>query len=733
MREHKSTFAQPVKLAPVVEDPWDVSGPVPTASTRLGLLLAVLIASWAMLIGLAVAQPAPPPTDALDGKRKVTIVLSHEAELLAEDYLFLLEQLNQLTADYASYFSEMHTEQGQKCLANLTEINRLLRDTATYSGYVQMAEYFDNWQDRLMEHEEMLASGSDESKQERLYELDLLDEQISDIKKDVAEIKSEAYALREEIKRSYDRDGDLTDELEETLDDLKASETELKHLQRARLEQAKEYQSQHESRRIGRLSNGLRREITVLQEMFQESVVENLQNNRELALLIEARVKQVVAERLGNLSRLEYVIHRVELDEAPELAVELEVLEVEIPEVPAVPDVRVPWVNVVETEIYMPRPSGGANLLREMSDSVKVSSTKLPIIVVNPIGQLDINGWKHDRVVVTCEFEVTANSKRKAEKILEQLDLRIYERKQAVFVEIVAPELTDPQVTIGYSRVRINAPGINPLVVKSAAGRASIAGFENSAKISTTNCDLTIKRIRGTVDVVSNMGRVNLIDVTGPMGLSNSYQPLELTRCDGNIDIENTYSLVSLIDCRGKAEISNSGPTRVSDFTGMIDVENSNGLLELEQIDGDVTAFNKLQPLLISEVTGSATLRNTRGMVQVESISGELSVTNFFAPIMVRSAEGPIYLVNDKGSIDLALASALLGPSTILCQNGTVNLKLGSRPNLLLTIESVGGTIKSARPIDVVEDGVTRSARLELGEASQTLAITGANSTIMIK
>lgn len=689
------------------------------------------------MTGLALAQPSPPPTDAPDGKRRVIIKLSPEGELLAEDYLFLLEQLDLLTSDYASYFSEMQTEGGLKCLANLNEINRRLRDTATYAGYLQMAGYLDEWQERLSEHEEMLSDSDEESKEEWLEDLNLLDEEIIDVKENASELRAEVRALREEIRRSYGDDSDLTDELEEIVHELKDAKVELNQLQHDRVKLAKEYQNLHEDHRVTRLANGLQREVAVLQEMFQESVVENLEDNEELAMRIEARVKQAIAERLASLPQQYYDIHGVAGDSSPGqvnvIALPLDIPDIGITTVPSVSEVYVPYVNVGGTQIYMPRPRGGASLMREMSDSVKVSSAALSIIVVNPVGQLDIVGWKHDKVVATCEFEVTADSRRKAEKVLEQLDLRIYERKQSVFVEIVAPELTDPRVTIGHTRVRISAPAVNPLVVKSAAGRASITGFKNGAKISTNNCDLTVDRLSGRVDVVSNMGRVSLTDVTGPMALSNSYQPLELTRCKGDINVKNTYSLVSVIDCSGKVSISNSGPTRVSGFAGMVDVHNSNGLLELEEIDGDVTAFNKLQPMLVRDVAGSATLQNERGIVRAEDISGRLSVSNTYAPIMVRSPGGPVYLVNEKGSIDLALANVLMGSSTVLSQGGSVSLKLGSRPNLLLTVEAVGGSIQSKRPIEIIQDGVTSSARVELGAASHDLAITGANATIVIK
>ncbi len=730
------TFARPANATPVVEDPWDVSGPVPAASRAVRIIMAVLVASWAMLAGLAIAQPAPPPTDAPNGRRVVTIKLSPEGELLAEDYLFLLEQLNLLTADYADYFSEMRTPEGQKCLASLNEVNRILRDTAAYAGYIQLSDYFQDWQDRLTEHEEMLSSVGDGSKEEWLEELSNLDEHIDDIKADVAEFAAEALELREEIKRSRDDDGDLSDELEEALQDLRASEVELKRLQRQRMKQAEEYQDNHENHRIGRLTHGLAREVSVLQEMFQESVVENLEDNHELAALIEARVKQVVAARLGDMRQPYYILRSSELDADGEPVEVPELIEIDLttmPDVPELPEILVPWINVGETDIYMPGLQGNTSLMREMADSVIVSSNTLPVIVVNPVGQLEISGWKSDKVTVTCEFEIVANSSRKAEKIIEQLDLRIYERKQAVFVEIVAPELTDPRVSIGHTRVRINAPRLNPLVVKSSAGRARIGGFENGAKISTNSCDLTIEHTSGTVDVVSNMGSVNLSDVTGPIGLRSSNQPLKLIRCNGDMDIKNTYALISLIDCGGTAKISNSGPTKVIGFAGMVDINNSNGQLELERIDGDVIAVNKLQPLLISEVSGSATLENTRGTIRAEDMSGLLSISNSFASIVVRNAKGPLHLVNEKGSIDLAVASAQLGPSTIICEKGTVNLKLGSRPNILLTVESMGGAINSSRPMEITTDGNTSSARMELGQANQALAVTGTYTTITIK
>jgi len=118
---------------------------------------------------------------------------------------------------------------------------------------------------------------------------------------------------------------------------------------------------------------------------------------------------------------------------------------------------------------------------------VKVGSTELPIIVVNPIGLLKITGWNRDHVTASCEIEVTAGTKARAEKLINSIDLRIYEKKKAVFVEMVVPELTDPSVMIQHSLVKISAPRSNPLVVKTAAGQASISDFDNGARLNATN------------------------------------------------------------------------------------------------------------------------------------------------------------------------------------------------------------------------------------------------------
>jgi DUF4097 and DUF4098 domain-containing protein YvlB len=368
-----------------------------------------------------------------------------------------------------------------------------------------------------------------------------------------------------------------------------------------------------------------------------------------------------------------------------------------------------------------------------MSDSVRVASTDQPVIVVNPIGTLTISGWNRDRVTATCEIEVTAGSRRKAQVLIDEIDLKIYEKKQAVFVEIVTPELTDPSVMIQHNRVRINAPRANPLIVKTAAGQTRVSDFANGARLNATNCDLAVSEMTGRIDVVSSMGRVVLSDITGPMALSNSYRPIELTRCKGDMEIKNVASMISLVDCNGTANVSNSGPTRIIGFTGSIDVQNSNGLLELEQIDGNVTAFNKMQPMLIRDVSGSATVQNARGLLRLQGIKGQLSATNTFAPIDVQSAGGPVYLVNHQGDIDISLGNILLGPSTILNEDGSVNITLGSRPDMLLTVEAVGGEIISTIPLDVEHVGNTRSARMSLGAAANTLAITGTNAEIVIK
>ena len=152
----------------------------------------------------------------------------------------------------------------------------------------------------------------------------------------------------------------------------------------------------------------------------------------------------------------------------------------------------------------------------------------------------------------------------------------------------------------------------------------------------------------------------------------------------------------------------------------------------VNHIDGNLEVTNSLLPVVIKDIRGSAGLQNVRGAIKVKQIDGPLSASNTFGTITAASLSGPIHIMNEKGVIDLDVDQSILGHSSIIADNGTIKLKLSKSSDILLTVETINGTIKSAFSAPIIETDSTSTTRLELGQMDASMDISGYNTKVII-
>jgi hypothetical protein len=116
----------------------------------------------------------------------------------------------------------------------------------------------------------------------------------------------------------------------------------------------------------------------------------------------------------------------------------------------------------------------------------------------------------------------------------------------------------------------------------------------------------------------------------------------------------------------------------------------------------------------------------------VDQVDGPLSARNTYGTITAVSLSGPLQLVNAFGMIDLAIDRTILGRSSIIADNGTIKLRLDESADILLTVEMIGGAIKSAFPTPVEKTDSSSTTRLELGRMAASLDISGYSTDVVI-
>lgn len=706
----------------------------------LGFVLLLLTA--ALLLGSSLrAQTAPrPPEDLQDRRPKTVVVLDRDAAQLAEDYLALLEQLQFLARDYHMYFAELNEVSARQNEQELRRIAGMLYDSNRCCDYVLLSgEVTALHQDLLLREDEW------QKRRDLMEETELY---IGDLKDNISDLQEELQELADELDE-YDDDSAAEEYKQEIRTELAEKKERLLTLRIELRSDQKDITDESVDPKFYRLSRSLRRELEMVSELLEEDITARFDSEGETAVLIQTYVKNALSTALDSLrERTENYqfwfdttnegVQAVEgVEELPPGATALPLPGVTIAAIPTdvatpVPP-AIPEMDVVARSISFKYEHGETGVRKELVDSAEILSAKLPIYIVSPVGALEIEGWDRDWIVVRSLVELSADARPEVENLASGVDLALYNKNDAIYVESIVPALTDLKTCVVKSSLQIKVPTGNPLICNSSFGQVSVSGFTNEVKLSAAHSEVKLTNLHGKVKVVGDNGRMTITDVTGELDVRNSYQPLDLSNCHGTMRVENAFSSISVTDCGGEAVVRNNGSVvKILDFIGTLDIENSNGPLIVRTVEGDLIAQSSMQPVTIRDVSGSVVVVNTQGDIDVQDIDGSLSATNFMGLIRASSLGGPLDLVNSKGRIDLILNRAIRGASKVMADFGTVNLRLTQSTDLLLTVETVGGNIESNIPVGIDKSGVTSYAKLELGDAGSSMTISGNSTGVII-
>lgn len=742
--------------SPRLEDPWDVHSPgdrprseAARFDTR-GYVLGLILGTVALLLAASAVhgQSAPLPPAVLDQgveESRSPKPSDREARQLAADYVDLLSQLRILADDYSSYYLDVSAGHNDDYRKALEQFQRAIQDSSFYFNYEAFADQLNHWQARFEEFEADLEDHKSEQRQAIGESLEELQDELAWHQDELDELRDELEEV-EEVRRqgNYDEE-EVAIEVADIRREMSKHQAALARIQTSidtyhqGIDRRQDYPS------LYRLTRSLRRELEVVTDLLDRDVLPRIESDVDIEEAVKNQVRVMIREstdgRPGVVVRLdgaddwsrdiEVIIDTANLPGAPTIAWRGKGDAPGVDRPPRPPRPAVPSVDIAGRTMVFSEREGQFTIVKEAFDSVE-AVTGQPVYIVNPTGELEVSGWQRSWVRARCNLKVSADSREEAQRLIEQIEMRLHRRSDAVFVEADAPDLSDPELRVDLSRVEIDMPASNPLIVRSSFGSINLHDLGASIKVSGSSTDISLDRVSGDVELGGTRGDMILSHVDGQISARNAYGALRLNHCEGDIRLQNLNAEISLSQCSGTAEIENNGPVAISHFEGPVTIRNVNGLVQVDNVSGDVTAHTSLKPMYISDVHGTVTLENANGAVHTENIAGRLLATNSRAPIYAVSPSGPVVLSNRSGNIELLLEHGLSGPSRVDVFDGLVNLRLSGDLNLLLNVESTGGQINSSLPVPVQQSGERRSARLALGDATQALNVTGTNSDVLI-
>ncbi len=648
----------------------------PSAKYLIRLLVPALVLLFS---GMLTAQTPLPPVEDISQeqqeRRAADEHLSREARQLGREYLDVLRELHEIIADYSRYLADTDNEE-------ITQQQRELK--------------------ALMVH---LSSGK------YLRDLKTLPKDLASVKTELRQAEKqlrgedrEAYVITVNLRRSLQS---LNNVLDSDLMSPNVEKAKMRTEIAECLEQA---------------VKGNRVDVQKLQQVYMQMYSDRENFDVFIPDFDFDFAYRFEVDSLGD-SKFVYSYTSPDTD-SESVGVWVHTLP---PRPPAPPRITVGNKSVVVTER-----SGDTRVVREFIDSIGFDSRKKQIVINNPSGDMRLEGWDKNQIMVRAEIGVSADKSDKAAKIADKIQLILQAENNRVVVGYELPSLNDPRVNIRNGTFFVMVPRSNPTSVTSSFGNVVATGLKNDVTMTLHHAPLKAESIAGDLSVTSNMGKVAISDVKGSISVTNRHAPIVVNGSQGLINISNEFERVTLGHNTGTVSIQNSGEVRVEHHTGDVTITNTNGAVWVVHSDGNFRLKNTFQPIHLEYLSGTIEAGNSHAPILASDIQGRFQATNVYAPIRASYFTGPIDFSSNNGQVFVDLNNELNGPSVIQATSSVINLRLEPGLNLLLRASTNGGDIQSTFPLDISSTGTTKSVELALGTAVHNLTVSGTKTKIIV-
>ena len=243
------------------------------------------------------------------------------------------------------------------------------------------------------------------------------------------------------------------------------------------------------------------------------------------------------------------------------------------------------------------------------SFSKEVSVEDIQKIIVNNIdGDINIRTQDSNKINITAEKLVTADSIESARSFANQVDIDVYRDGDILRIETVSPRSMSRE--IGEVRVdyEIEVPQVMDVKVSNTNGDVTIEDTDGDIDIGTMNGDIIVDNVSGDVEATNINGEIALSDIDGGVDANSTNGNLTISirsatiNCkakttDGDITLyirhdASTQGTVRTANGRIESDFSSELPQRegILEFelgsgNGKLDIWTTNGNIKLLKID----------------------------------------------------------------------------------------------------------------------------------------------------
>lgn len=305
-----------------------------------------------------------------------------------------------------------------------------------------------------------------------------------------------------------------------------------------------------------------------------------------------------------------------------------------------------------------------------------------PLLQINNAhGDIEIQGSEEGKIKILFQKIIWRKNEDQAKEVSDNLKMIIDKNESQLTISTNRDEFKRRNFKTNF---RIIVPAGMEIEVKNSYGsvRASKVG---KAKIINRHGKVTASDIKGNLTIQNSYQDVEAENVEADCQVESKHSTLFLNNIEGKTDIEHRYGKINLEDISRQVTIEGShSEVFGQNVTGGIDVETSYKNITLLNV-GPTKITNKHSLIEVDGTEGPLEINHQYGKIKLNNIQGNLSIEGKNVAVLGKTIVGKkIYISSSYQNIELTEFS---GETSISISHGEIILE----PSLLTNPIKVEG------------------------------------------
>lgn len=256
--------------------------------------------------------------------------------------------------------------------------------------------------------------------------------------------------------------------------------------------------------------------------------------------------------------------------------------------------------------------------------------------IVNSHGSLQIEGVETQAIEIVFEKRVWRKTEPEAREIADQIKLLSTRDAQRLLLTTNRDTFRKKNFSTSF---RVRVPSDTRIVIRNSYGLVRIAGVKE-------------------VELENRQGRVDIVEVSGPVRVNNSHEKVSIMDVDGECRLETKHSSALLSRIAGPVLIDCAYENlELFDLKNTLDLKSRHTRIKAVRIAGPSKISGSYELISLSE-TGPAIISGHHSPVEVDTARGRLEIETSYERIRLADLEGDLVIRARSSRVDLTGARA---------------------------------------------------------------------------